>query len=231
MDDSTYTFVQHQRDVKRLVHSARIQRKGIRPRKVTLPSDSLTAKERRELNGKVMSYDFNRSYQHHELFFWPEDLQREYMQRLIDVFNPPLSQIQKDVLHVSWETAMKYIADLGIVTTTKHQTKDQKEQFQKFLNGELSELKKEKTEEKKPEPKPEPKPSAENSLIIAYAKSVSISTDGLPIPILETVSRFILDPNCEYHITIKAEQIQKGETNERSDEDSERGREDTERSA
>lgn len=180
----------------------------------------------------MISYDLNKPHQHHELFFWPEDLQKEYIQRIIDIYNPPVDTIRKSILHISWPTMHKYMEDLEIRMTTKHQTKEQREEFQKFLNGELAELWRKK-EEKKEEPKPEPKPNppAENSLIIAYAKSVSVSMEGLPIPILETVSRFILDPNCEYHIIIKAEQIQKGETNERSDEDSERGREDAEWSA
>ena len=224
MDDTTYTFIQHQREIKSLVHSARIQRKGIRPRKVTLPSDSLTYKERKELNGKVMNYDFNKPYQHHQLYFWPQDLQREYLQRVIDTFNPPLISVQKDLLHVAWETAKKYIEDLGVVTKASHQTKEQKELYALFLGGKLNELKREKAPEPEPEkPKPEPKPKAESSLVIAYPKALSVSMEGLPLPIMETVARFMLDPKREYLIHITAEQ--KGEPYERHAEETEGDRE------
>ena len=225
MDDATYTFIQHQRETKSIAHSARLQRKGIKPRKVIMSSDYLTSKEKKELNGKVMTYDLNKPHKHHELFFWPEDLQREYVQRIIDIWNPPLQSLRKDVLHVSWETMDKYLNELGVVTTMKHQTGAQKVGYNCFLKGELRELKKEAKEEtpefEKPEPKPEPKPKAESSLVMAYPEYMNVRMEGLPMPIMETVAKFMLDPKSEYLIHITAERKRKEKPNEQCEEDPE----------
>ena len=88
MDDSTYTFIQHQRETKSIARGAKAKRNGSRSKKCTLPSDRLTPAQKKGLNGPMQTYDMNKPHTLRDLKLWPADLRHEYMRNIIDKYQP-----------------------------------------------------------------------------------------------------------------------------------------------
>ena len=56
MTDEEYLFRQTERETKRTARGAAAKKCGSKSKKCSLPSDYLSAKQRKGLNGKVMEY-------------------------------------------------------------------------------------------------------------------------------------------------------------------------------
>ena len=92
MNDFDYDVLQR----KRIASGARHIKKGSRSKKCTLPSDLLTAKQRKELNGTVETYNLNEPKTWRNFKKMPLDIQQEYIdsvQRRFDVRQKPLSEM------------------------------------------------------------------------------------------------------------------------------------------
>lgn len=136
MKDETYTLVQTNRERKAMANGARHRVIGSRSRKVTLPSDNLTAKQRKELNSAVSTYTMNEPHTIKQLRTWPTDVRREYMARIIDTFKPENRDLalMLGVGHAT--TASKFVAELGL-SNRKLANVDDKVAFQSWLRGEV----------------------------------------------------------------------------------------------
>ena len=82
MTDEEYVFQQTSRERKRIGAGAYARKNGSRTKKCTLPSDNMTAGQIKKRNGEIMQYKLNQPMKWKEFKSMPEDLQKEYIQKL-----------------------------------------------------------------------------------------------------------------------------------------------------
>ncbi len=94
MTDEKYEFVTDLREKKSIARSARGRKThcGMGGR-VKLPSDNMTNKEWKAMNGKVESYRLNEPMTYEEFKKMPDDLKIAYVKALVKKFNVPMSRI------------------------------------------------------------------------------------------------------------------------------------------
>ena len=73
--------------------SARYKRSGRKTKYVGMPSDNLTAKQRKEMNGPVKEYDMSVPHTYDELQSWPTDITIEYLVNLIRNYRASLRDL------------------------------------------------------------------------------------------------------------------------------------------
>ena len=97
MTDEKYTFITDVAEKKRTARGAFNKRthngKG---GKVRFPSDYLSNKERNEMNGKVREYRMNSPITYSEFKKYPDDLKKNYVKRLRDMFDVSDTDIAAD---------------------------------------------------------------------------------------------------------------------------------------
>lgn len=81
MTDEKFVFVSDVKDKKRTARGSFNKVRGT-GRKVKFPSDYMSEKERKAMNGAVKSYDLTNPMKYAEFCAMPEDLRREYILRL-----------------------------------------------------------------------------------------------------------------------------------------------------
>ena len=87
MNDYEYTFKQDSKEKKNIGNSARkMNRTGKGP--IKFPSDYLTEGQKKKLSGPCTTYDMGRPMSYQDLVKMPEDLQRLYLQGVMDKFHP-----------------------------------------------------------------------------------------------------------------------------------------------
>ena len=101
---------------KNIARSAYARKTGARPRKVTMPSDYLTTARKKELNGKMATYNLSKPMTFAEFKAMPQDLQREYISKLRNTYHASAMQIGK-MLGCADETARRIIRDLNFDTS------------------------------------------------------------------------------------------------------------------
>lgn len=112
MTDEEYIFRQTSAERKRNGRGDfNKKRKG--GRFVRLPSDNLTKKEREKMNGECLQYNMNAPVKWSEFLTWPQDLQREYIEKLAESYNAKNEDIAK-MLGVSVSQYRKLKNSLGI---------------------------------------------------------------------------------------------------------------------
>lgn len=77
MDDFTYDVIEN----KRIASGARHRKRGSKSRRCVMPSDLLTAAERKRLNGHVKNYNLSAPMKWAEFKAMPDDLQLEYLEK------------------------------------------------------------------------------------------------------------------------------------------------------
>ena len=82
MDDAEFLFHRTSKDAKRLARGAYAKKGGSRSKKCTLPSDRLSNKQRKELNGPMSTYNLKAPMTWKEFKALPDDLKKEYLQFL-----------------------------------------------------------------------------------------------------------------------------------------------------
>lgn len=100
---------------KNIARSAYARKTGARPRKVTMPSDYLTNAQKKELNGKMTTYNLSKPMAFAEFKAMPQDLQREYISKLRNEYHASAMQIGI-MLGCADETARRLIRDLNFDT-------------------------------------------------------------------------------------------------------------------
>ena len=112
MTDEEFIFRQISAERKRIGRGDfNKKRKG--GRFVRLPSDNLTKKEREKMNGECLQYNMNAPVKWREFLTWPQDLQREYIEKLMDFYNAKNEDIAK-MFGVSVSQYRKLKNSLGI---------------------------------------------------------------------------------------------------------------------
>ena len=112
MTDEEYVFRQDAREKKIIGHSAaKRNRTGKGP--VRMPSDYLTAKEKKAMNGEEKTYRLGAPMTYQEFRRMPEDLQRQYITGLLEKYDVTDRMIA-EMLGISKETIRKVAARLRI---------------------------------------------------------------------------------------------------------------------
>lgn len=93
MTDEEYVFNQTSWERKRVGRGVFSQKKGSRSRKCSLPSDYLTAKQKKELNGEMISYNLERPMTWTEFKFMPVAIQEKYIINMRDKYKGRMSDI------------------------------------------------------------------------------------------------------------------------------------------
>lgn len=189
MRDETYTFIQTVKDRKSTAHGARYKKNGSKSRKCTLPSDYLTTKERKEMNGPMNTYSMNQPHTKAELRTWPRDLQIEYVAGILDKYHPTNADLGL-MLGVHGNSASTYIHKLGL-SNRKLPTESQAREFAQFMTGQVNTPATDTAPV--PAPDPEPQETAQNEPRATIAKdspvytSLSVSFTGTVQDLLRTI--------------------------------------------
>lgn len=101
------------RQQKIIGHSALKKRSGRGTRKVMLPSDYLTAKEKKGLSGDVMTYNLSKPMRWAEFKFMPHDLQKQYLEKLRDEHCASQIGVTK-MLGISEQSFINYCKPRGL---------------------------------------------------------------------------------------------------------------------
>lgn len=145
MDDAQYLFVTDSAEKKKVARSARNRvnkKKGC-----TLPSDYLTAGEKKKMNGDVMTVNLNQKMSYRYFKTLTPQLQEMYLNHLVNHYKFNVSQIKKSLGCTNGKTLEQYIEKRGInVKFKKYARGSATDIFEKFMNGELEPDKKEKEE-------------------------------------------------------------------------------------
>ena len=138
MTDERFTFVEQQRERKSAARGAKHRVRGSKSRRCTLPHEHLTPAQMKRRNGIVSTYDMNTPRAWTELKQWPEDLRREYMTRLLDVYCPTYEQLA-GMLGCSPSSVYNHLKALRIPRENRHQTRAQKDAWLSFASPDASE--------------------------------------------------------------------------------------------
>lgn len=85
MTDERWVFTQDIREKKQVARSAsKTNRQGKGP--VKLPSDYMSKKELKKMNGEIMNYNLSQAVNWQNFKFWPKDIQQEYLNKINDTF-------------------------------------------------------------------------------------------------------------------------------------------------
>lgn len=136
MTDEKYEFVTDIREKKNVARSARGRRTHCgKGGWAKLPSDNMTNKEWKAMNGKVESYRLNEPMAYEEFKNMPGDLRVMYVKALIEKFNVPISRIAQ-MLGVSEAGLRLMLKDLGFATGPRSgKMKWDQEGWAKWCNG------------------------------------------------------------------------------------------------
>lgn len=107
-------FYEDVKQKKSLVSSARHKVGGSRSRKCTLPSDHLTAAQKRGLNGPVHTYAVNRPTTWAQFKEMPADIQQAHLDYIQNRFSVGLGTVARLVWGVSDSCAYNYAAKQGL---------------------------------------------------------------------------------------------------------------------
>ena len=114
MNDFDYDVMQK----KRIARGAAARKIGSKSRKCTLPSDYLTAAQKKARNGKMSTYNLNRPMSFAEFRAMPEDLQHEYATKLRDKYHASLAVVAT-MFGVAPETVRTAFNLCGVNTSVK----------------------------------------------------------------------------------------------------------------
>lgn len=213
MTDAEFVFKEDIRERKQMKSGAMHKKNGSKSKKCTLPSDYLTTKKKKKLNGPVTTINMSKPYNDWKEFLgFPKDLQAEYINGLIKNYGARCRDIA-DMFHMSyqsvWQRCRTYDPPInfGGAGGNAHQeidnrwldfvsTPDAIEANKKFVKEELSRLNH--SEEKKVEP------VAEESPIIKEAKDYalylkSFYDECLAIGFGEAMAQTLTVEQCKVH--------------------------------
>lgn len=133
MTDERFVFIEDVRDRKNVAHSACHKKNGSTSKKCTLPSDNMTAKERKEMCGEVSSIKLNEpvTWAEMEERSLPQTLRRDYIKNLVSKYAASAEDL-KGVLKV--DDLESIIGPLGLECPPVHteKTQSQKLLFRQF---------------------------------------------------------------------------------------------------
>ncbi len=144
---------------KRIAQGARARKCGSKSRKCTLPSDYLTAAQKKGLNGKVSTYNLSEPMTYSKFRVMPDDLQKEYLLKLRNEMGASQTAIG-EMMQCSPETVRQTLIRHGIPTNTKRMSFESKLRWNAWLKGE--QLNNDRAEAPAPAPAPSEAPVSED---------------------------------------------------------------------
>lgn len=148
MTDEEYIFQKTSRERKRIGAGAYARKNGSRTKKCTLPSDNMTAGEIRKRNGEIMQYKLNQPMKWKEFRSMPEDLQKEYIQKLASEKKARGIDIAEmlGVTRNFFSTYTKKLFQEKTPFTRTHQV-NQSQEWREFIEGNITASEERKSEE------------------------------------------------------------------------------------
>ena len=162
---------------KRIARGARARKCGSKSRKCTLPSDYLTAAQKKGLNGKVRTYNLSGPMTYNTFRAMPDDLQKEYLLKLRNEMDATLTAMGK-MMQCSPETVRQALMRHGIPTNIKRMSFESKLRWDAWLKGE--QLNNDRAEAPAPAPAPSEAPVSEDKP--APAPSEAPVSEDKPVP-------------------------------------------------
>ncbi len=144
---------------KRIAQGARARKCGSRSRKCTLPSDYLTAAQKKGLNGKVSTYNLSGPMTYSKFRVMPDDLQKEYLLKLRNEMGASLTAIG-EMMQCSPETVRQTLIRHGLSTKLSRMSFESKLRWDAWLKGE--QLNNDRAEAPAPAPAPSEAPVSED---------------------------------------------------------------------
>ena len=145
---------------KRIARGARARKCGSKSRKCTLPSDYLTAAQKKGLNGKVRTYNLSEPMTYNTFRAMPDDLQKEYLLKLRNEMDATLTAMGK-MMQCSPETVRQALMRHDIPTNNiKRMSFESKLRWDAWLKGE--QLNNDRAEAPAPAPSPSEAPVSED---------------------------------------------------------------------
>ena len=144
---------------KRIAQGARARKCGSKSRKCTLPSDYLTAAQKKGLNGKVITYNLSGPMTYSKFRVMPDDLQKEYLLKLRNEMGATLTAIGK-MMQCSPETVRQALIRHGLSTKLSRMSFESNLRWNTWLKGE--QLNNDRAEAPAPAPAPSEAPVSED---------------------------------------------------------------------
>ena len=212
MNDTTYTFVETVRDRKAMASGARHKVNGSKSKKCTLPSDNLTAAQKKKLNGAVKNYCINHPMSWSEFKSMPLDLQQEHLDYIQSRFEVGVNTISRAVFGMGDCTLAAHAKRFGLKTVTRKGFVLPKveEALSMWANGEddrwpemeVAVSNAEPETVKNPEtPEADNRPVSEPALNVL--RELSMILDGIAAQISETLFAYLAGRRATVEVTIK----------------------------
>lgn len=137
MDDAKYLFLSDSKEKKDIARSAR---KKVTHTGCTLPSDYLSAKQKRKLNGEVFSVNIKKPMKYAAFKLLPRDIQQQYLDFVTSEFSCGQRDFAMDILGVHDYTLHRYIVKVGLRSPWKQgkHYKLKKNKWAKFITGQYA---------------------------------------------------------------------------------------------
>ena len=162
---------------KRIAQGARARKCGSKSRKCTLPSDYLTAAQKKGLNGKVSTYNLSGPMTYSKFRVMPDDLQKEYLLKLRNEMGASLTAIGK-MMQCSPETVRQALIRHGLSTKLSRMSFECNLRWNTWLKGE--QLNNDRAEA--PAPAPSEAPVSEDKPVPAPSEAPVSEDKPAPTP-------------------------------------------------
>lgn len=113
MDDGRYTFISDVKDRKQMLSGARNMKRGSKSKKCTLPSDYLTASQKKKLNGEVKIYKMKEPITYDQFKLMPTEHQENYIVGLIDEYHVTGTQLA-EMMGIAPKTLYNYLTSKNL---------------------------------------------------------------------------------------------------------------------
>ena len=217
MTDEAFVLNQDNLERKAIGRNARYRKTGAGSRKCTLPSDRLTPKQLKELNGKVKTYNLKAPMNYADFADMPSELQWEYLIKLLTEKEGRLSDIAV-MMGVNYGALRQYIArhHPGRKLPNKKGQKRPGPQWLDFIrDAEKHQETPEEPEEDCIAPETEPLHSESSAVKLTDAllclDGGILTFTGIPQAVFQK-ALFVLDPSQRYRITIHFERKEENES-------------------
>lgn len=136
MDDAQWVLKQ---DIKEKKITARSARKKARHTGCKLPSDYLTSKQKKQLNGEVICMNIRKPMTYKYFKTLPKDLQEEFLDYVVSTFHVTAEILCKEMFNITAPGLRNYIRTKNMKspwTRGQHMPQFDRERWEKFLAGE-----------------------------------------------------------------------------------------------
>lgn len=137
MTDEEYVFRHDIADKKSAGHGAFHQKCGSKSKKCSLPSDYLTKGQLKKMSGECKTFDLNKWYSWEEFKNLPENVQVEYIQKIVDRYHVGLLAIEHKLFHVSSSLLLHHLQRRGYVihNIPRHAAHESVAAFERDVNS------------------------------------------------------------------------------------------------